>query len=90
GRLLQASWGGDEREVFAVDVELVADDRPGLLKDVSEILAQEKINVIRVNTLSQDEIARMEFTLEVHNVDQLARLLARAAHVRGVSQARRK
>lgn len=90
GRLLQASWGGDEREVFAVDVEIVADDRPGLLKDVSEILAQEKINVIRVNTQSRDETARMEFTLEVRNVDQLARLLARAAHVRGVSQARRK
>ncbi len=90
GRLLKASWGASEREVFAVDVELVADDRPGLLKDVSEILAQERINVIRVNTLSQDETARMEFTLEVRNVDQLARFLARATHVRGVSVARRR
>jgi GTP pyrophosphokinase len=90
GRLLQAAWGSDAREVFAVDVELVADDRPGLLKDVSEILVQERINVIRVNTLSQGETARMEFTLEVRNVDQLARFLARASHVRGVTLARRK
>ncbi len=90
GRLLQASWGAAEREVFAVDVEILADDRQGLLKDISEILAQERINVIRVNTLSQDETARMEFTLEVRNIDQLARFLARAAHVRGVTQARRR
>ncbi len=90
GRLLKAAWGAAEREVFAVDVELVAEDRPGLLKDVSEILAQEKINVIRVDTLSQDETARMEFTLEVRNVDQLSRFLARATHVRGVGLARRK
>jgi GTP pyrophosphokinase len=89
-RLLRAAWGADEREVFAVDVELVADDRQGLLKDVSEILAQEKINVIRVNTLSQDDTARMEFTLEVRTIDQLARFLARVSHVRGVSLARRK
>ena len=90
GRLLKAAWGSAEREVFAVDVELVAEDRQGLLKDVSEILAQERINVIRVNTLSQDKTARMEFTLEVGNVDQLARFLTRATHVRGVSLARRK
>lgn len=90
GRLLQASWEGDGQEVFAVEVEIIADDRPGLLKDISELFAQEKINVIRVHTQSQHKTARMEFTLEVRNVEQLARLLVRAAHVRGVSLARRK
>ncbi|MCU0841167.1 MAG: bifunctional (p)ppGpp synthetase/guanosine-3',5'-bis(diphosphate) 3'-pyrophosphohydrolase [Thiobacillaceae bacterium] len=90
GRLLGAEWGASAQEVFAVDVEIVADDRQGLLKDITEIISQEKINAIRVNTLSQDETARMEFTLEVRDVDQLARFLGRAAHVRGVSSARRR
>ena len=89
-RLLQASWGGQDQQVFAVGVELIAQDRPGLLKDVGEILAQEKINVVRVNTLSQHDSARMEFTLEVKDIDQLTRFLARAGHVRGMHTARRK
>ncbi len=89
-RLLQASWGGQDSQVFAVDIELTAQDRPGLLKDVGEILAQEKINVVRVNTLSQHDSARMEFTLEVKDIDQLTRFLARAGHVRGMHTARRK
>ncbi|HNF88557.1 MAG TPA: DUF5913 domain-containing protein, partial [Thiobacillaceae bacterium] len=89
-RLLRAEWGGGEDQLFAVDVELLAQDRQGLLKDVSEILAQEKINVIRVNTLSQQHTARMEFTLEVKDLNQLTRFLARVEHVRGMHEARRK
>lgn len=89
-RLLKAEWGSVAGEVFAVDVEIVAQDRPGLLKDVSEILAQERINAIRVNTQTQDEIARMDFTLQVHGIDELTRFLSRVAHVRGVTEARRK
>ncbi len=89
-RLLRAAWGGGEDQLFAVDVELLAQDRQGLLKDVSEILAQEKINVIRVNTLSQQHTARMEFTLEVKDLNQLTRFLARVEHVRGMHEARRK
>ena len=89
-RLLQADWGGKDDQVFAVDVELLAHDRQGLLKDVSEMLAQEKINVIRVSTLSQHDTARMEFTLEVKDLTQLTRFLARVEHVRGMHGARRK
>jgi GTP pyrophosphokinase len=89
-RLLAAEWGGEDSQVFAVDVELTAHDRSGLLKDVGELFSQEKINVVRVNTLSQDDMARMEFTLEVKDIAQLTRFLARAGQVRGVHSARRK
>jgi GTP pyrophosphokinase len=90
GRLLAAEWGDQDSEVFAVDVEVTAHDRAGLLKDMGELFSQEKINVVRVNTLSQDETARMEFTLEVRDISQLTRFLARAGQVRGVHSARRK
>lgn len=89
-RLLAADWGDQDSEVFAVDVELSARDRSGLLKDVGELFSQEKINVVRVNTLSQDDMARMEFTLEVRDIGQLTRFLARVGQVRGVHSARRK
>ncbi len=89
-RLLRADWGQAGKEMFAVDVTVSAQDRQGLLKDLTEILSQERINVVRLNTQIQNDSARMDFTLEVQGVDQLARFLSRAAHVRGVFQARRK
>lgn len=89
-RLLRASWGGQDNQVFAVDIELNAQDRSGLLKDIGELLSQEKINVVRVNTLSQNDTAHMEFTLEVKNINQLTRFLTRVGHVQGMHTARRK
>ncbi|MFZ5474259.1 MAG: ACT domain-containing protein, partial [Pseudomonadota bacterium] len=89
-RLLQAEWGKADKQVFEVDVVVLAQDRAGLLKDITEIFAQEKLNVVRVNTLSHDGEARMEFTCEVHDIGQLSRFLGRVTHVRGVYQARRK
>ena len=89
-RLLRASWGGQDNQTFAVDIEISAQDRPGLLKDIGEILSQEKLNVVRVNTLSRHENALMAFTLEVRDIGQLSRFLARASHINGVHTARRK
>jgi len=89
-RLLKAEWGMSGKELFAVRVAIAAYDRPGLLKDITELLTKERINVTQVNTLSQNEIARMEFTLEVNDVAQLAQFLAKAAHIRGVFQTERK
>jgi len=89
-RLLQASWGTQTGELFAIDVELLAHDRQGLLKDITDIVVQEKINVIRVNTQSTEGEARMAFTLEVRDIAQLARFLGRASHLRGVIEANRK
>lgn len=89
-RLLQAEWSGHAGNIFAVDMEVVALDRPGLLKDITEILAQEKVNVTRLNTVSQQDTAFMEFTLEVMDIAQLTRCLTRIGHVRGVQSSRRK
>ncbi|MCS6785928.1 MAG: bifunctional (p)ppGpp synthetase/guanosine-3',5'-bis(diphosphate) 3'-pyrophosphohydrolase [Thiobacillaceae bacterium] len=89
-RLLRAEWGAASGETFAVDVEILAEDRQGLIKDIGELLAQERINATRVNTQTTDGSARMAFTLEVRDVDQLSRFLARVAHVRGVVRARRR
>ena len=89
-RLLQAEWGNQSGQVFAVDVELIATDRQGLLKDITEILSQEKLNAVRVNTSSRDGRAYMEFTLEVGEISQLSRFLARIGQVKGMEEAWRK
>ncbi|MBI3935864.1 MAG: bifunctional (p)ppGpp synthetase/guanosine-3',5'-bis(diphosphate) 3'-pyrophosphohydrolase, partial [Betaproteobacteria bacterium] len=74
-RMVAADWGDNRDATFAVDVEVEATDRTGLLRDISEVLSRERINVTAANTASRDAAARMLFTLEVRNVDQLNRML---------------
>ncbi|RAS19742.1 GTP pyrophosphokinase [Microvirgula sp. AG722] len=88
-RLIAADWGRQEGSVFAIDLEVMAMDRPGLLRDISDVLSREKLNVTAVNTLSRDHHARMRFTLEVRQVADLQRVLARVQDVPGVLEARR-
>ncbi|NTV96626.1 MAG: bifunctional (p)ppGpp synthetase/guanosine-3',5'-bis(diphosphate) 3'-pyrophosphohydrolase, partial [Thiobacillus sp.] len=89
-RLLRAEWGASAGQTFEVDVEILASDRANLLKDVAEALTQDKLNVVKVNTESRDGEARMAFTVIVRDAGQLSRFLARATHIRGVTQVRRK
>ncbi|WP_107688098.1 RelA/SpoT family protein [Neisseria wadsworthii] len=84
-KVLPASWAQiQEGQVFAVDIEVRAQDRSGLLRDVSETLARHKINVTAVQTHSRDLEASMRFTLEVKQVSELPRVLTSLSEVKGV------
>jgi GTP pyrophosphokinase len=88
-RLIAAAWGNQKNSVFPIDIEVVARDRNGLLRDISDVLSRDKLNVIAVNTLSRDLKARMRFTVEVRSVLDLGRVLAHVMDVSGVLEARR-
>ena len=88
-RVIETEWGGPTDGVFAVDIVVDAHDRQGLLRDISEVFAREKINVIAVNTQSRQGNANMGFTAEINNVQQLKRMLALIHEVQGVVGARR-
>ena len=88
-RVIETAWGTESDSVFAVDVVVEAVDRQGLLRDVSEVLMKEKINVIAVNTLSKQGSANMRFTGEVKDLAQLAHALTALHEVKGVLGARR-
>ena len=89
-RRIDASWGTPRDEVFPVDIVVEASDRQGLLRDISEVLSREKINVTAVNTLTRQHQARMAFTLEVGSIAQLGRALGLVRDVRGVFSATRR
>ncbi|MEO5764454.1 MAG: GTP diphosphokinase [Casimicrobiaceae bacterium] len=89
-RLIEANWGDAHEDVFPVDIVVEAMDRQGLLRDISEIMTRERINVTAVNTLSKNLQARMSFTLEVQSVAQLKRALLLLRDVRGVVGAARR
>jgi GTP pyrophosphokinase len=88
-RVIETAWGSENDGVFAVDIVVDAFDRQGLLRDVSEVLTKERINVIAVSTRSKHGAAHMRFTGEVKNLSQLNHALTVLREVKGVAGARR-
>ncbi|HEX7465442.1 MAG TPA: ACT domain-containing protein, partial [Usitatibacter sp.] len=88
-RLMPADWGKESAAAFAAEIEVVAVDRQGLLRDISEAIARERINVTAVNTLSRGAHAFMRFTLQVASADAIQRVLRQVKDVPGVDTARR-
>ena len=89
-RMIQTAWGAQDSDtVYPVDVFVLASDRQGLLRDISDIFLREKINVIGVSTQSSKGQAHMSFTGEISSTAQLQRALAVIREVKGVMEANR-
>ncbi|MFO7704947.1 MAG: GTP diphosphokinase [Halopseudomonas sp.] len=90
-RLIEVSWGGEPIQTYPVEIYIKAYDRSGLLRDVSQMLANDKINVLEVSTRTNkdDNYAVMLLTVEVPNINMLGRLLARINQLPNVIEARR-
>jgi GTP pyrophosphokinase len=96
-RVIDVAWGSADAAhpvLYPVDVSVEASDRAGLLRDVSEVLAKEKINVTGVRSQSVRDgaggTAYMTFTVEVADSSRLAAALALVCRVPGVRSARRR
>ncbi|MEQ1805233.1 MAG: RelA/SpoT family protein [Burkholderiaceae bacterium] len=94
-RIIEVAWGtegGDAQRAYPIDVMVEADDRHGLLRDISEVFAKEKMNVVgaRSDAPKGSDGARMTFTVELANASRLAAVLGQVAKVSGVRGVRRK
>jgi GTP pyrophosphokinase len=93
-RVIDVEWGapkkGAEAPVYAVDVAVEAADRQGLLRDISDVFAREKMNVIGVQTQSIKGTAWMTFTVEIADAARLTQVLGVVTAVIGVRSARRR
>lgn len=92
-RVIEVEWGttrGESGAVYPVDIAVEAADRQGLLRDISEVFAKEKMNVIGVQTQSVKGSAWMTFTVEVADSARLAKVLHTVSDVAGVHWARRR
>ncbi len=89
-RLMPAEWGHTGDQPFSADMEVIAADRQGLLRDISEALSHERINVTAVNTLTRNNVASMRFTVEISRSDQMQRVLRAVGEVAGVESVRRR
>lgn len=94
-RVIEVDWGQPKNvdkggPVYPVDVAVEAADRQGLLRDISDVFAREKTNVIGVQTQSVKGTAWMTFTVEVADSGRLNKVLSIVANVSGVRSARRR
>lgn len=78
GRVIQVHWGREaERDYYTVTIRVEAYDRQGLLRDISILLAEQRINVLNADTHTarQTGAAVMDFTIQVTDTGQLSRVL---------------
>lgn len=89
-RLIEVSWGSvTEEHTFIVPIEIIAQDRGGLLRDISTMIAEERVNITSVQVVTRQHIATFYVSLEIANNRQLPRILNRLENVPNVHEARR-
>jgi GTP pyrophosphokinase len=91
-RVLAVAWGKTGANEFPVDIEVAAFDRRGLVRDVSAALADEKISIQGMNTVTdkRDSVAHMLIKISITGLPQLSQVLTRIAQLPNVISARRK
>ena len=91
-RLIEVQWDIIGKETYPVDVLIDSFDRPGLLRDIMAIMANEKINLrsATVDTKQSEHKAVVFATIEIANIDQLSRILARIEQLPNVIGAHRR
>ncbi len=90
-RLIDVSWGPEEEEQhYLVPVEVVAYDREGLLREISTIIADQRVNIASVNVSTRHHIATLNLQLEIASNKQLTRILSKIDLIPSVVEARRR
>ncbi|UJF25406.1 bifunctional (p)ppGpp synthetase/guanosine-3',5'-bis(diphosphate) 3'-pyrophosphohydrolase [Suttonella sp. R2A3] len=89
-RIIDVHWQEDAGGVYSLDLAVEAFDRPHLLRDISQILANEKVTIIDVE-MEEDGRQRLKgtFTLEIADMRQLSRVIDRIAQVKNVNSVHR-
>lgn len=88
-RIIEVNWGAESQLGYEVDIGIEAYDRSGLLRDITELLARARINVLAVNTTTHrnDNTATMRLTVEVVDLTALGKLLERVSRLSNVISA---
>ena len=90
-RIIDVSWVEEKQASYNVDIEISANDRSGLLADITKALSVAKANIVGINAKTgKDRIAIIELTLETKNIDELNSILKAIRKVDSVYEVTRK
>lgn len=90
-RFLEVSWGSNNRDRYQVNIVITAFDRSTLLRDITALIAAERVHVfgLETKTQPQENTTNIKLTLEIDGINQLSRLLNQLENVPNVIEARR-
>jgi GTP pyrophosphokinase len=87
GRRIEVSWAGDNRASYAIELEVVAEDRAGLLADVTQSIAEEGSNIRRIAARAgEDGMGHVAVSLEARDRKHLEKILSGIRAVTGVRE----
>jgi len=90
GRLIEVEWEQSAQQTYPIAIRIEAYDRPGLLSEITNVIAENKVNITAANVRANaDHTATLQATLQVSSVAQLAKVLQRIEAVRDVHQVTR-
>jgi len=90
-RLIEASWANKQSKRYEVDMQILALDRPGLLRDVMAVFSGCSMSVSTANTFidKKHQQARIRLTVDIVDQEELTQVLAKLINVQGVLEASR-
>jgi len=90
GRLIEVEWEQGAQQTYPIAIRIEAYDRPGLLSEITNVIAENKVNITSANVrANSDHTATLQATLQVASVAQLAKVLQRLEQLRDVHQVTR-
>ncbi|MFN7208776.1 MAG: RelA/SpoT family protein [Aggregatilineales bacterium] len=89
-RFINVTWGSSVERAYPVPILITAYDREGLLRDIGAITANENVNIADLRVQVRNSIASIFLTIELENLDQLSRILAKIEMQPNVIEARRR
>jgi GTP diphosphokinase / guanosine-3',5'-bis(diphosphate) 3'-diphosphatase len=89
-RLIEVEWEAEPSETYPIAIRVEAYDRTGLLNDITQVVAENKVNIVAAQVgVTPDHTAVVSATIQVHSVSQLARVMGRIENLKDVISVQR-
>ena len=90
-RLIEVEWGHQNGSVYPVEITMTAYQRTGLMQDISTILANLKVNLLNINsnTNQAEQMVYTRLTMEIHSVDELVLIIDKLSQLPNVQDVKR-
>ena len=87
-RAIEVDWGQTTESLYPIDLSVTASERPNLLRDISEVFARLRVNVVGVSSQNKPTLTQLLFTVEVKDGEQISRIISALQEVPGVQAQR--
>ena len=88
-RLIPVEWDVDRRDLYAVQIKVVCEDKKGRLQEMTECIGSENINITNVEASVKDELGVVLFIIHIKNLRQLDRLIRKITMIDGIDYVER-